>query len=83
MIMHYSSAQKKPPSSPRREAAGGRVRRRLVYSHWLHPDQLGGGPDTDQPSIDQSIAKKVALSNDSPASWSSPDQTTALWDQAL
>jgi len=34
-----------------------------VRNHWLHPDKLGGGGDTDKPSIDKTIAKKVALSN--------------------
>jgi len=34
---------------------------RLAQNHWLHP--AGWGPDTDKPSIDKPMAKKVALSN--------------------
>jgi len=50
---------------------------------FLPPPRLAGwGPDTDKPSIDKPIAKKVTLSDYSPASRSSPDQTTTFWDQA-
>jgi len=52
----------------------------VVQNHWLHP--AGWGPDTDKPSIDKPRTKKVALSNDSPTSCSSPDQTTTFRDQA-
>ena len=67
-MMHSSSAQKENlPLPARREAAGGEKRGSagggLVQNHWLHPDKLGGGGDTDKPSIDKPMAKKVALSN--------------------
>ena len=34
-----------PPAASRRAGrrGGRRVRRQLVYNHWLHPDKLGGG----------------------------------------